>query len=78
MALSGCEDVEFREAYLLWAERVEFHQRQLFMETAKIVDLMKQKRVSATTKNEMTIIVKGLQATVKSISKVLTKQLKQP
>ena len=78
MVLSGCEDAEFREAYLRWAERVEFHQRQLFMETAKIVDLMKQKRVSAKTKNEMTIIVKGLQATVKSISKVLTKQLKQP
>jgi hypothetical protein len=76
--LSGCEDVEFREAYLRWAERVAFHQRQIFMETAKIVDLMKQKRVSAKTKNEMAIIVKGLQATVKSISKVVSKQLKQP
>jgi hypothetical protein len=73
--LNNFEDTEFRDAYQNWAEQIEFHQRQIFMETAKIVDLMKQKKVSAKTKNEMAIIVKGLQATVKSVSKVLTKHL---
>ena len=45
------------------------------METAKIVDLLKQKKVSAKTKNEMIIVVKGLQATVKSVSKVLSRYI---
>jgi hypothetical protein len=43
------------------------------VETGKIVDLLKQKKVSAKTKNELIIVVKGLQATVKSVSKVLSK-----
>jgi hypothetical protein len=74
--LSDFEDMEFRVAYMNWAEQVEHHQRQIFMETAKLVDLMKQKQVSAKTKNEIAILLKGLQATVKSVSKVLAKQLK--
>jgi len=65
------EDVEFKDAYKHWAEQIEAHQYQIFVETAKIVDLLKQKKVSAKTKNEMIIVVKGLQATVKSVSKVL-------
>jgi hypothetical protein len=45
------------------------------VETAQIVDLLKQKKVSATVKNEMIIVVKGLKATVKSVSKVLSKYI---
>ena len=73
--MSGFEDAEFTDAYNLWADKVEFHQYQLFVETAKIVELLKEKKVSAKTKNEMIIVLKGLQATVKSISKVLSKYI---
>ena len=73
--MSACEDAEFREAYLQWAEKVDFHQYQIFVETAKIVEQLKQKQVSAKTKNEMILTLKGLQATVKSISKVLSKYI---
>ncbi|MDH5690954.1 MAG: hypothetical protein OEY81_05955 [Candidatus Bathyarchaeota archaeon] len=69
------EDMEFRDAFKNWAEQIENHQHHIFMETAKIVDFLKQKKVSAKTKNEMLIILKGLQATVKSVSKVLTKYI---
>ena len=69
------EDREFRDAFKQWAEQMDYHQYQIFVETAKIVDLLKQKKVSAKTKNEMIIVVKGLQATVKSISKVLSKYI---
>ena len=40
-----------------------------------MVELLKQKKVSAKTKNEMIIIIKGLQATVKSVHKVLSKYI---
>jgi hypothetical protein len=69
------EDVEFRDAFKHWTEQIDYHQYQIFLETAKIVDLLKQKKVSAKTKNEMIIVVKGLQATVKSISKVLSRYI---
>ena len=70
--MSNSEDMEFRDAFKHWAEQIDYHQYQIFVETAKIVDLLKQKKVSAKTKNEMIIILKGLQATVKSVSKVLS------
>ena len=73
--MSDSEDMEFRDAFKRWAEQMDVHQYQIFVETAKIVDLLKQKKVSAKTKNEMIIILKGLQATVKSVSKVLTKYI---
>jgi len=73
--MSNSEDVEFRDAYKRWAEQVDYHQYQIFVETSKIVEMLKQKRVSAKTKNEMIIVVKGLQATVKSVSKVLSKYI---
>jgi hypothetical protein len=73
--MSDSEDLEFRDAFKNWSEQIDLHQYQIFVETAKIVDLLKQKKVSAKTKNEMIIVVKGLQATVKSISKVLSKYI---
>jgi len=73
--MNDSKDVEFRDAFKHWAEQIENHQYHIFMETAKIVDLLKQKKVSAKTKNEMIIVVKGLQATVKSISKVLSRYI---
>jgi hypothetical protein len=73
--MSDSEDIEFRDAFMHWAEQMDCHQYQIFVETAKIVDLLKKKEVSAKTKNEMIIVVKGLQATVKSISKVLSKYI---
>jgi hypothetical protein len=75
MAMSVCEDAEFLKAYNRWAEQVESHQYQIFLETAKIVELLKKKNVSAKTKNEMVIVVRGLQATIKSITKVLSKYI---
>jgi hypothetical protein len=73
--MSDSEDSEFRDAFKHWSEQLDFHQYQIFVETAKIVDLLKKKEVSAKTKNEMVIVVKGLQATVKSISKVLSRYI---
>lgn len=73
--MSDSEDLEFRDAFKHWSEQLDFHQYQIFVETAKIVDLLKKKEVSAKTKNEMVIVVKGLQATVKSISKVLSRYI---
>ena len=73
--MSDSEDLEFRDAFKHWAEQMGCHQYQIFVETAKMVDLLKQKKVSAKTKNEMIIVVKGLQATVKSISKVLSRYI---
>jgi hypothetical protein len=70
--MSNIEDNEFKGAYNHWAEQIDFHQYQIFVETAKFVDLLKQRKVSAKTKNEIIIIIKGLQATVKSVSKVLS------
>jgi hypothetical protein len=73
--MSNSEDAEFRDAFRRWAEQLDFHQYQIFVETYKIVDFLKQKKVSAKTKNEMIIVLKGLQATVKAISKVLSKYI---
>jgi len=73
--MSDSEDMEVRDSFKHWAEQIDYHQYQIFVETAKIVDLLKQKKVSAKTKNEMIIILKGLQATVKSVSKVLAKYI---
>ncbi len=73
--MSASEDMEFRDAFKRWAEQIDSHQYQIFVETAKIVDLLKQKKVSAKTKNEMIIVVKGLQATVKSVSNVLSRYI---
>jgi hypothetical protein len=73
--MSNSEDAEFRDAFKHWAEQMDNHQYQIILETGKIVDLLKQKKVSAQTKNEMIIVVKGLQATVKSVSKVLSKYI---
>ena len=73
--MSDSEDMEFRNAFKHWAEQLDIHQYQIFVETAKIVELLKQKEVSAKTKNEMVIVVKGLQATVKSISKVMSRYI---
>ena len=73
--MSDSEDMEFRDAFKHWAEQIDYHQYQIFVETAKIVELLKQKKVSAKTKNEMIIILKGLQATVKSDSKVLSRYI---
>ncbi len=73
--MSDSEDIEFRDAFKQWAEQMDNHQYQIIVETAKIVDLLKQKKVSAKTKNEIIIVVKGLQATVKSVSKVLSKYI---
>ena len=70
--MSDSEDIEFRDAFKQWAEQMDNHQYQIIVETSKIVDLLKQKKVSAKTKNEMIIVVKGLQATTKSVSKVLS------
>jgi F0F1-type ATP synthase alpha subunit len=71
--MSDSEDKEFRDAFKQWAEQMDKRQYQIIVETGKIVDLLKQKKVSAKTKNELIIVVKGLQATVKSVSKVLSK-----
>ena len=73
--MSDSEDVEFRDAFKQWAEQMDNHQYQIIVETAKIVDLLKQKKISAKTKNEMIIVSKGLQATSKSVSKVLSKYI---
>ena len=73
--MSEIENTEFRTVFRNWAEQIESHQRLIFLETAKFVEMLKQRKVSAKTKNEMIIIIKGLQATVKSVSKVLTKYI---
>ena len=73
--MSDSEDLEFRDAFKHWAEQMDSYQYQIFGETVKILELLMQKKVSAKTKNEMIIIVKGLQATMKSISKVLSRYI---
>ena len=73
--MNASDDREVRDAFKQWAEEMDCHQYQIFLETAKMVELLKQKKVSAKTKNEMIIIIKGLQATVKSVHKVLSKYI---
>jgi hypothetical protein len=70
--MSNIENNDFKKAYDHWVEQIDFHQYQIFVETAKFVDLLKQKQVSAKTKNEILIIIRGLQATAKSVTKVLS------
>lgn len=69
--MSSSEDVEVLDTFKDWAEQIENHQHQIFLETAKLVELLKHNEVSAKTKNEILIVLKGLKATVKSVSKVL-------
>ena len=69
--MNNIEDDEFIVAYNHWTEQIDFHQYQIFVETSKFVDMLKKKQISAKTKNEIIIIIKGLQATFKSVSKVL-------
>ena len=73
--MNASDDGEVRDAFKQWAEEMDYHQYQIFVETAKMVELLKQKKVSAKTKNEIIIIIKGLQATVKSVHKVLSKYI---
>lgn len=73
--MNSSDDREVMDAFKQWAEEMDCHQYQIFVETAKMVELLKQKRISAKTKNEMIIIIKGLQATVKSVHKVLSKYI---
>ena len=73
--MNASDNREVRDAFKQWAEEMDCYQYQIFVETAKMVELLKQKKVSAKTKNEMIIIIKGLQATVKSVHKVLSKYI---
>lgn len=71
--MNSSEETKLRDAFKDWAKQVESNQHQIFLETAKLVELLKQNEASAKTKNEINIVLKGLQATVKSVSKVLNK-----
>ncbi len=71
--MSDSEESNFSDEFKHWAEQMDRHQYQIIVETNKIVDLLKQKKVSAKTKNELIIVVRGLQATAKSVAKVLSK-----
>jgi len=73
--MSDVEDWKFRDIFENWAQSIEINQRYIFQETARFVEVLKQKKLSARTKNEITIVIKGLQATVKSISKVVGKYI---
>jgi len=73
--MSDSEDIKLIDAFKQWAQQMDNYQYQIIVETAKIVDFLKQKKVSAKTKKEMIIVVKGLQATTKSVSKVLLKYI---
>ena len=73
--MSDLEDCRFGEILRDWAQSVEIHQRCIFEESARFVEVLKQRRLSAKTKNEVAIILKGLQATVKSVSKVVGKHI---
>ena len=73
--MSDSEDRRFREILKDWAQAIESHQRYIFEETARFVEVLKQGRLSAKTKNEIAIVIKGLQATLKSVSKVVGKYI---
>ena len=73
--MSNLEDWKFREILENWAQCIESHQRYIFQETARFVEVLKQRKLSGKTKNEIAIVIKGLQATVKSISKVIGKYI---
>jgi hypothetical protein len=71
--MSDAEDLKFREVLMNWAQSIETNQRSIFEESARFVEVLKQRKPSAKTKKEIAIVIKGLQATVKSVSKVITK-----
>jgi len=73
--MSDLENRRFREILKDWAQAIETHQRYIFEESARFVEVLKQRRLSAKTKNEIAIVIKGLQATVKSVSKVVGKYI---
>lgn len=75
MTMSDVEDWEFRGIFENWAQTVESHQRYIFEETVRFVEVLKQRKLTAKTKNEIMIVIKGLKATVKSISKVVGKYI---
>jgi len=74
--MSDLEDLRFMETLKDWAQAIETHQRYIFEESARFVEVLKQRMLSAKTKNEIAIVIKGLQATVKSVSKVVGKYIK--
>jgi len=73
--MSDLENWKFRDIFENWAHSIESHQRCIFEDSANFVEVLKQRKLSAKTKNEIAIILKGLQATVKSISKVVGKYI---
>jgi hypothetical protein len=73
--MSDVEDLRFGEILKDWAQAIESHQRYIFEESVRFVDALKQRRLSVKTKNEIAIVIKGLQATVKSVSKVVGKYI---
>ena len=73
--MSDLENRRFREILKDWAQAIETHQRYIFEESARFVEVLRQRRLSAKTKNEIAIVIKGLQATVKSVSKVVGKYI---
>jgi len=75
MTMSDLEDWKFRDVFENWAQSIESHQRCIFEDSANFVEVLKQTKLSAKTKNEIAIVLKGLQATVKSISKVVGKYI---
>ena len=73
--MSDVEDLRFGEILKDWAQAIESHQRYIFEESARFVDALKQRKLSTKTKNEIASVIKGLQATVKSVSKVVGKYI---
>lgn len=73
--MSDLEDLRFMGTLKDWAQAIETHQRYIFEESARFVEVLKQRMLSAKTKNEIAIVIKGLQATVKSVSKVVGKYI---
>jgi hypothetical protein len=74
--MKSTEDMKFRENLKKWAQSIETHQFYIFEESAKFVEVLKEKTLSAKTKNEIAIILKGLQATTNSVSLVIKKHIK--
>ena len=73
--MSNVEDWKFRDFLESWAKCIESQQRYIFQETVKFVEVLKQRKLSGKTKNEIAIVIKGLQATVKSVTKVVGKYI---
>ena len=71
--MSEVEEQRFREVYEHWAQSMEKYQRQIIQESAQFVEDLKKRCLPYKTKNEIATVVKGLQATVKSVAKVIGK-----